>query len=639
MTLQTLSIKQKLIVSLIVAVLAASVLVGSVSQWISRDLVTEKVENVELPSQLKQVGNQVDREASVMLAVAQSIATNPMITQWSASGADRAGEQKLIDYLQHVVDFNDLTVASFADRQSYRYWNQDGFLRVLKNDELDGWFFAYKESGEPISLSLYNEPGQGYRLFANYQQTDGRGMSGVAKSVDGLLTIMNDVKIAQSGFLYLVNGAGQVIAHPDTSILGNGTLSELSSPDVARALLTSQPFAMTETERDGETTLYASTYVENAGWYVVAQVPKHELYASLDESGQLITVWALAIAGVFALIGIWLASSLTRPITYLADTFQELGRGQGDLTTRINVPKQKETARLVDGFNSFISHLHTTISAVAQSGRSLSDEASDVARQTQLSEDITKNQRDHTIQVASALTEMGTTVGEIAESANRAAHKANAATSNARTGRDITHKAVNDIHTLSSQVADVAQVIASLDDHTSAIGGILDTIRGISEQTNLLALNAAIEAARAGDHGRGFSVVADEVRGLAQRASEATDEIQIKIDKFQHDSRAAVTKMQASKAQTDHVVEATTNIDRLLQEIAQEIEGINDINTQVATATEQQSIVIDDVSRSINDISIGSEENLNAMTSLVKVSEKLDALSSELAAQVGRFKI
>ncbi|MED5488024.1 MAG: methyl-accepting chemotaxis protein, partial [Pseudomonadota bacterium] len=168
----TFSIKQKLIISLIVAVLAAAILVGSISQWIARDLVKENMEELQLPSLLKQVGNRVDREASVMLTVAHGIASNPDILAWSSAGADSAGERRLLSYLSNIVEFNDLTVASFVDRTTYKYWNQDGFLRVLQNDEFDGWFFAYKNSGEPISLSLYNEPGQGYRLFANYQQVN-----------------------------------------------------------------------------------------------------------------------------------------------------------------------------------------------------------------------------------------------------------------------------------------------------------------------------------------------------------------------------------------------------------------------------------------------------------------------------------
>ncbi|WP_269520562.1 methyl-accepting chemotaxis protein [Alteromonas sp. BMJM2] len=635
----TFSIKQKLIISLIVAVLAASILVGSISQWIARDLVKENMETLQLPALLKQIGNRVDSEANVMLTVAHSIASNPDILAWSASGADKAGERRLLNYLNDIVNFNDLTVASFVDRNTYKYWNQDGFLRTLKNDEFDGWFFAYKDSGEPISLSLYNEPGQGYRLFANYQQINGSGMSGVAKSVDELLTIINAVKIAQTGFVFLVDGSGTIIAHPDTKLLGKAKLASVSDNQTASALLTEQDFAMATSEQESGKTLYASTYVKKAGWYVVAQVPESELYASLNAGSRQIIIWSLVIASGFALIGIWLAGTLTKPLESLADIFQQLGKGEGDLRARIPVPEQKEIARLVEGFNQFIDHLHATISKVAKTSEELKLSAADVTRQSQQTEHSTKSQRDQTLQAAAALTEMGSTVSEVAQSATHAAQNANQANTNSEQGRKITQKAVVAIQDLSGQIQTVSGVIQSLDEHTSAIGGILDTIRGISEQTNLLALNAAIEAARAGDHGRGFSVVADEVRTLAQRAAQATDEIQVKIDKFQQDSKSAVDQMETSRTKTDDVVTATNEIDALLQKITHEISTINDVNTQVATATEQQAVVVEDISRNINDISASSEETLNATQVLVSVSDRLDELAKALSIEVNRFKI
>lgn len=635
----TLSIKQKIIIALMVAVLAAAILVGSISQWIARDLVKDNMEQMQLPALLKQIGNQVDREASVMLTVAHSIASNPDVLAWSEAGANAAGEQRLVNYLGEIVRFNNLTVASFVDRDSHKYWNQDGFLRELKNDEFDGWFFAYRNSGQPISLSLYNEPGQGYRLFANYQQLSGRGMSGVAKSVDELLTIINDVKIAQTGFVYLVDGEGTIIAHPDTSLLGSAKLAAISDPESANKLLKERQFAMSTSAHDDGDILFASTYVEKAGWYVVAQVPEHELYASLNAGSRQIIIWALGIAAIFALFGIWLAASLTKPIESLADIFQQLGQGEGDLRTRIDVPEQKETARLVEGFNAFIAHLHHTISSVAESTHALKTSATEVATQSQHNKQSSSQQRDQTIQVATALTQMGSTVAEVAQSASQAAQNANQAASSSLQGREVTQRAVLAISHLNEQIETVSAVILSLDDHTSAIGGILDTIRSISEQTNLLALNAAIEAARAGDHGRGFSVVADEVRTLAQRAAEATDEIQVKIDRFQQDSKDAVAQMLDSKSQTQNVVTATADIDKLLVQINDEVTVITDMNTQVATATEQQATVVEDISRNINHISASSDDTLRVTENLVAVSEQLDALADELSQQVTKFKL
>ncbi|QPG05465.1 methyl-accepting chemotaxis protein [Salinimonas marina] len=638
MNISTFSIKQKLIVILMVAVLLSTALVGLLSQYITRDLLRTSVEQTQLPNIVKQLGNRVDKEATMMTTVAHAIATNPDILAWSAAGADNREEQKVVRYLNELAEFNGLAAASFVDRQTFKYWNLEGFLRTLKNDERDGWFFSYKDSGEPVSLSLYSEAGVGYRLFANYQQLNGRGMSGVAKSVDELVSILNNVHIADSGLVYLVDKNGAIIAHPDTRQVGKASLADFSSSQVAATLLNPGEFNLAQHSIDGEQHILASSFVPSANWYVVAQVPEAELYTGLNSAMRQLILWAVAVALLFAGLGVLLAGSITRPIEQLSNTFVQLGRGDGDLTTRLPPPAQQEMRQLVEGFNRFVESLHNTIVAVANTSQQLRDSAAGVAERSKVTEQNSKTQRDRTIQVATALTEMGSSVAEIARSANQAATDAHASTATTLQGREQTRSAVSAIDILAGHVQSASNTIGALDEHTSAIGGILDTIRSISEQTNLLALNAAIEAARAGEHGRGFSVVADEVRTLAQRAAGATDEIQEKIDSFRQDSVQAVSQMQASREQTGLVVNAANEIDALLQQISQGITSINDMNTQVATATEQQHLVVDDINKNISDISVNSDENLATASRLVEVSAQLDELASELTSQVAKFR-
>ncbi|MDG6099506.1 methyl-accepting chemotaxis protein [Alteromonas sp. ZYF713] len=635
MRFSSLSIKQKLITILIIAVLASTLLVGTVQQFIARDMMETNMETAQLPNMVKQVANRVDKEVTLMKSVAFSIANNPDIIAWSAAGADKQGETRLVDYLGEIARFNDLTVTSFVDRNTHKYWNQDGFLRVLKNDQYDGWFFAYKDSGQQTSLSLYNEPGQGYRLFANYQQTNGRGMSGVAKSVDELVDVLNSVKIAESGFIYMTNGEGTIIAHSNTDLLGKSHLSDVTSGQTANQLLQQQSFNLAR----GEEMLYASTYVKSAGWYVIAQVPENELYSQMDNASLSMIFWSLVIAGAFALLGVWLAGTISKPIENLAAVFKQLGDGHGDLTKRIPLPEQRETRQLVDGFNRFIASLHDIISRVTETSTNLRQSAFEVASQSKTTQVNSEEQRDRTIQVATALTQMSHTVNDIASSAQAAAADAQECSSTSTNGLDTTARAVANINQLARQVSEVTAVIESLDSHTADIIGILDTIRGISEQTNLLALNAAIEAARAGDHGRGFSVVADEVRSLASRAAQSTDEIQNKIDKFKHDSDQALVKMRDSRGQTEEVVSAAQNLETLLTSIASGIQHINDVNMQVATATEEQTQVIEDINQNIQQISTNSDDNLHAARQMVAVSNQLDSLAAELNEQVNRFTL
>jgi methyl-accepting chemotaxis protein len=614
-------------------------MIGGISQSMTQKLVEARTFETELPNLLKQIRNRLDKDITLKLSIAHEIASDPNLVAWSAEGADEQGEQKLLEKLNIIKEKHNFDVTSFADRYTHNYWNNEGFLRTLTPGPLDSWFFEFTKTSESTLLSIYNDPQTGYTMYANYQSVDGRGLAGIGHSVDGLIDELNAFKIENSGFVYLVDSKGDVLVHKNKDLVGTSNLASIFSSNVSNGLMQQKEFSFIEEDVRGKDMILASSYIEGADWYVIAQVPSSEVFASVTRLRNRVIIWTIFIAGAFALLGWFIATGISRPIENLGNVFEDLGKGEGDLSARLKPSQQAEMRRVVIGFNQFIDKLHSTISVVAQSSREVNEVATEVAQKAHTTLVSSQQQRDNTIHVGSALSEMGTTINDIAQNAAKAAGTAAHSNESSEKGRQSTHDALQLIKELSVQVTEVSEVIQTLDEHTSAIGSILDVIRGISDQTNLLALNAAIEAARAGEHGRGFSVVAEEVRNLAQRASDSTNEIQTKIDSFRQDSKQAIETMTASQAKTEEVVSASVSVDKLLSEITSDIQDISDVNTLVATATEEQSVVVSDINQNVTQINAGTEQNLGISKELVTVSDHLTELSDSLSELVGKFKL
>ncbi len=330
---------------------------------------------------------------------------------------------------------------------------------------------------------------------------------------------------------------------------------------------------------------------------------------------------------------------INNSIAEVANSLEEIATGEGDLTRRLSTASTDAIGRLVNSFNTFMDKLQGIIGDVKKSTSQLATAAKEMSSVSLQSNEGVCKQQAQTEQVAAAMNEMTSSVNEVAQNARAAAEAASNASDEARSGSRIVQNTVLAINSLAEEVEGAATVIKQLEEDSENIGGVLEVIRGISEQTNLLALNAAIEAARAGEQGRGFAVVADEVRTLASRTHDSTQEIQTMIERLQSGAGQAVEVMRKGREQAEISVNQAAEAGNSLEAITDSVATINDMNNQISSSASEQGDVAREINQNISVISeIGEQTSQGAQQTAVG-SQEMAQLASQLQALVGRFKL
>ncbi len=361
--------------------------------------------------------------------------------------------------------------------------------------------------------------------------------------------------------------------------------------------------------------------------------------ARLEELLLSIIGVALIVLVLISIIGAVLSGTLLRPLRLMKANLDDIAAGEGDLTRRLVVTSQDELGDLAGSFNRFVDKIHSLVGQISGITTQLTGLVGEVSSQAQRSEQAMERQRHETDQVATAINEMSAAAQEVAKSAQGASVAAQKTDEEGQSAKRVVDGSIKQIHALVDDIRNSGASLDSLQNDVSSIVSVLGVIRSIAEQTNLLALNAAIEAARAGEAGRGFAVVADEVRALASRTQQSTQEIQGMIDRLQKGTQTAVDAMRRSSEAGDGTSVQANQAGSSLDTIGQLIGTINSMNAQIASAAEEQTAVAEEINRSVHQIATAVDSVAEETRQSAQTTRSLNELGHRLGALVGQFRV
>ena len=522
----------------------------------------------------------------------------------------------------------------------YVFWPGDPKLANYDPRTRPWYKTAMAQPGKTLRTEAYYWAADNVVLVSTVQSFNDRqgkasGVVNIDVSLKQLTDLVKQIKLGESGYLMLMEANNTVLVDPSDPSHNFKKLGELGD---GYRQLSEAGQGLVQVELGGERYMALVWPSEALGWRFVGLVRESEVMAGAARLTWLIAAIALVCGVLFAVAGAGFAGLIVKPIRGVASGLEGIAQGEVDLTARLEVKGRDETAQLAGWFNQFLEAIRTLIQRIGEAAGQIHSSSASATEVSVEMADVAERQREAVDMVSTAFHEMVATSNEVARSCSQAADSADNGQRQARTGQQQIDAAVSCVGRLSEEIGHSAEAMEQLEKDSNDIQSILGTIRSIAEQTNLLALNAAIEAARAGEQGRGFAVVADEVRALAKRTSDSTGEIDGLLGNLARRTHQMGKQMHASLEVSQETVVSINDARASFGLIRESVDVIRDMNTQIATAAEEQHQVAEDINRHISQIHGDAQLVASLADATRGDAQQLTALSQTLNQLVSRFR-
>ncbi|AWM93926.1 chemotaxis protein [Pseudomonas sp. 31-12] len=627
---KNLRFSHKILLAAALIVIAAFASFTLYNDYLQRNAIREDLDNY-----LNEMGDVTASNIQTWLAgrillidnLAQNIAVNP-----EQANVASLLEQKALTSTFMASYLGDAT-GSFTIRP-------DAKMPAGFDPRVRPWYKGAESSSTATLTEPYIDAATGQTIIsiatASKKAGQSVGVVGGDLSLQTLIDTLSARDFDGMGYAFLVSADGKILVHPDKALVMK-SLSEAYPKNTPRI---SSDF--TEVEVDGKTRIVTFTPIKglpSVNWYIGLSVDKDKAFSMLSEfRASAVVATIIAVAIIIALLGM-LIRILIRPLHVMTRAMEDIADGEGDLTKRLTIVNNDEFGVLGTAFNRFVERIHGSIREVSSATGQVNEVALRVVAASNSSMFNSDQQASRTSSVAAAINQLGAAAQEIARNAAQASSQASDARSLAEDGQQVVDRSIKAMNQLSSMLSASSTNIESLNSKTVNIGQILEVITSISQQTNLLALNAAIEAARAGEAGRGFAVVADEVRNLAHRTQESAQQVQTMIEELQVGARESVSTMSDSQRHSQDSVEIANLAGERLNSVTLRIGEIDGMNQSVATATEEQTAVVESINVDITEINTLNQEGVENLQSTLRACSDLEQQAARLTQLVGSFRI